>query len=284
MKEYFEYTFAELIRRVFLILPEPAGKLAIKALVPLVRFLLYKRHRMMLKNLRLAFPGKSRQELMSIASRVWFNVGWGFIDALRYINSPGKILTRVKIKDPEKFRKLLSGKTIVVSAHVGNWEILAQRLVLEGYKFGAVVRSLRNRAVDRKITVIRESLGGRAFLEHQVGKIFSWLKNGDILYILPDHHIAEGGLRVDFLGRPAFTSPIITLLNKRTGCKIVPVFCVRNGRNYEIYTEDEFVPHYTGNLRQDMSHNTEGINKVIEKYIRTFPEQWMWLHNRWKEK
>ncbi|MFN3551145.1 MAG: lysophospholipid acyltransferase family protein, partial [Endomicrobiia bacterium] len=156
--------------------------------------------------------------------------------------------------------------------------------VLEGYKIAAIVRPLRNKLVEIQIKKLREKLGGKVFYAHQVKEIMLYLKSGGIVYILPDQHIVEGSVKVEFLNRLAFTSPIITLLNKRLKSKVFPMFCIKEKDYYKIFIEEEFVPFYSSDIKKDLETNTLSINKIIEKYIKMYPDQWMWFHRRWKEK
>ncbi|MCS7230658.1 MAG: hypothetical protein RMJ67_00750 [Elusimicrobiota bacterium] len=283
VKEWFEYLCFYCLKVICLFLPEVVIKFILKIIVVIVKFTIYSRQKLMIKNLYLSFPEKNSKEILKIANRVWYNIGLTFVLAFKYINNPKKILLKTKFVNKTNLKELCDN-TIIFTAHIGNWEILAQRLVLEGYKIAAIVRELRNKIVNREVTKLREKLGGKVFYPHQLSSIINWLKNGGILYILPDQHIAEGSLRVDFLGRKAFTTPIITILNKRLKSKIIPMFCIMEGGKYSIYIEKPYLPKYSGDLKKDLEYNTLYMNKIIENYIRNYPDQWMWLHKRWKEK
>lgn len=283
MKEWIEYIFAFYIKLFILLLPEFVLKSILRILIPAVKIFLYNRQRLVLQNLSISFPDKSSGEILEIANNVWYNIGWTFVSSIKYIYRYKKIYLKLRFTNSSELSKI-EGNSIIVTAHIGNWELLAQRLILEGYKIAAIVRDLRNKLVDREVKKIREKLGGRVFYAHEVRKIIDWLKSGGIAYILPDQHIVEGSVRVEFLGRLAFTTPIITILNKRLSSKIIPMFCIKKDGYYEIIIENEFCPVYTGNLRKDLEYNTLQINKIIEKYVKLYPDQWMWLHRRWKEK
>lgn len=281
MKEWIEYTIAYTLLIFILLMPEYVLKMFTKLIIPVAKIFLYRRQRLVLKNLFLSLSSKTTKEILNIANNVWYNIAWTFISTIKYLYNPNKIFSKVKFKN-----KLVSipPNSIILTAHIGNWELLAQRLVLEGYKIAAIVRQLRNKIVDKKIKKLREKLGGKVFYEHQLKEVMEWLKSGGIIYILPDQHIAEGSLRVEFLGRLAFTTPIVTLLNKKLKSKIFPMFCIMKNDRYEVVVEKEYQPQYTNNFKRDLEYNTLQMNKVIEKYIKLYPEQWMWLHNRWKEK
>jgi len=283
IKEEIEFLFVYSLKFFVLLFPEFLLKKFLKTVIFLVKAFLYKRQRLMIKNFKLVFPQMQTKEIVKKVNNVWFNIGWTFLVSIKYIHNPKKIFYKIII-DENEIKQKLSNNTIIVSAHIGNWELLAQRLVLEGYKIAAIVRPLRNKFVEWQVKKIRESLGGKVFYAHQLNKIIKWLKDGGIVYLLPDQHIVEGSVRVDFLGMPAFTTPVVTLLNKRLGSKILPMFCIKENSCYKVFIEDFYSPTYSNNLKKDLEYNTLQINKIIEKYIRKYPDQWMWLHRRWKQK
>ncbi len=283
MKEWIEYIFAYYIKLFIIISPEEILKIFLKLLIPVFKFFLYSRQRLMLKNFCLSFSNYKGKEILNIINNVWYNIGWTFFSAIKYIYNPKKIFLKTRFVNEKKLKNLC-GNSIIFTAHIGNWEILAQRLVLEGYKIAAIVRPLRNKLVEAQVKKLREKLGGKVFYSHQIKEIILYLKSGGIVYVLPDQHIVEGSVRVEFLNRPAFTSPIITLLNKRLKSKVFAMFCVKENSYYKIFFEEEFVFKYSKDIKKDLEVNTLAINKIIEKYIKMYPEQWMWFHKRWKEK
>jgi len=283
IKEEFEFIFVYFLKLFVLLTPEFLLKIFLRLIVPIAKLLLYNRQKLMLKNFKSVFSQMSSKDVVEKINNVWFNIGWTFLISIKYLYNPKKIVEKI-ILNKNFIQQKLSGNTIIVTAHIGNWELLAQRLVLEGYKIAAIVRPLRNKFVELQVKKLRESLGGKVFYAHQLNEIAKWLKSGGIVYLLPDQHIVEGSVRVDFLGKKAFTTPVVTLLNKRLGSKILPMFCIKINNHYKVFVEDHYNPLYTENLRKDLEYNTLQINKIIEKYIYKYPDQWMWFHKRWKEK
>jgi KDO2-lipid IV(A) lauroyltransferase len=283
IKEEFEFIFVYFLKLFVLLTPEFLLKIFLRSIIPIAKLLLYNRQKLMLKNFKSVFHQMSSKDVVEKINNVWFNIGWTFLISIKYLYNSKKIVEKI-ILNKNFIQQKLSGNTIIVTAHIGNWELLAQRLVLEGYKIAAIVRPLRNKFVELQVKKLRESLGGKVFYAHQLNEIMKWLKSGGIVYLLPDQHIVEGSVRVDFLGKKAFTTPVVTLLNKRLGSKILPMFCIKINNHYKVFIEDYYNPLYTENLRKDLEYNTLQINKIIEKYIYKYPDQWMWFHRRWKEK
>lgn len=280
MKEWIEYTIAYTLLIFILLMPEYVLKIFIKFIVPVAKFFLYRRQRLVLQNLFLSLSGKTTDEILNIANNVWYNIAWTFISTIKYLHNTNKIFSKVKFKNKPV---LIQPNSIILTAHIGNWELLAQRLVLEGYKIAAIVRPLRNKFIEYKVKKLREKLGGKVFYPHQLKEVINWLKSGGIIYILPDQHIIEGSIKVNFLGRPAYTTPVARLLNKRLKSKILPMFCINKGNYYEVFIEQEYIPEDLPDIRSDLEYNTLKLNEIIEKYIRNYPSQWMWLHRRWKD-
>lgn len=269
-------------------LPEPISRALIAALLPAARMMLSRRRRMALRNLLMSIPGVDPRTAAQMARAAERSAAWTFAEALRLLHLPALLQRRVIV--PREVVRTLDAlraggrPVVIVTAHLGNWELFAQWLVLRGYPVAAIVREMSNPLIDRTVNAIRERLGGTVFREHEVGHIGAWLRRGGIVYLLMDQHIAAGSVRVDFLGRAAFTTPFVTMLHKRFGARVLPVVCVRRGNRLVVETAGEFVPTYTGELRRDWERNTERLNAILGEFIRRYPAQWLWLHNRWKDK
>ena len=109
------------------------------------------------------------------------------------------------------------------------------------------------------------------------------LRDNQCLAILPDQHVAEGGIVVDFLGRPAATAVGLATLAARTACAVVPVFGWRRADNtIDGYILPAIDLVSTGDREHDIIENTKLFNQIIGEQIQKHPEQWLWLHNRWK--
>ncbi|MGC9319698.1 MAG: lysophospholipid acyltransferase family protein [Armatimonadota bacterium] len=172
---------------------------------------------------------------------------------------------------------------IVVTPHFGNWEILAARIAQLGYRVSVVARDANDPATARIINRCRESAGERVLERDQVREMLRTLRNGGLLGILPDQHGGEMGIWIDFMGHPASTVTGPASLAAHTGATIVPAFARR--------TEDEHIDIYvlpplqlpdTGDREGDVRRTTQMINDVFTQQIRAHPEQWLWMHKRWR--
>ena len=172
---------------------------------------------------------------------------------------------------------------ILLTAHLGNWELTGARIAQAGFPISVIARESDDAATAALVNRLRENHGVRVLRRGAVRDALRCLRRNEVLGILPDHNISQGGLLVDFFGRPARTAPGPAAYALRTGAAIVPVFSVRqpDGTLKAIF-EPPMKLVRTGDRAHDTWVNTQRITKVIERAIRRYPEQWMWIHRRWK--
>jgi len=251
-------------------------------------YVLSRRYRnVTLNNLRAAFADeKSESELREIARGVFRHFTRGALEFFYLLSlDRSRIEGMIDIEGREHIDAALAqGRgCILLTAHYGNWELLARKLVVLGYKVSVIARDSDDPGMTGITTRIRESGGYCVFDRDQpIIGAFRKLKNNECLGILPDQNDAEG-IFVDFFGRPTATAVGPAMLALKSGAKIVPVFARRvDGGHYmaRCYPAIEYVP--AGNEKQDIPALTALVNKAIEREIRLNPSQWLWLHDRWK--
>jgi KDO2-lipid IV(A) lauroyltransferase len=175
---------------------------------------------------------------------------------------------------------------VILTAHFGNWELLAYAHGLLGHPVTLVHRAMRNAVFDRAITEVRSTAGTRAIKKRAAAKeALRTLKQHGMLAIPADQNqIFSYGVFVDFFGLPACTTPGPARLAMLTGAPLYPVFLVREGESerhrIEVLPEVEVVT--TGDREADIQVNTQRCTAIIENMIRRYPEQWIWFHKRWK--
>ena len=253
----------------------------------LLRLLVPSRQRLACENIRKAFGDRfTAAERRRIALQSTINIcqTMGELLKMRYI-SPEEVKRLVSLHGAEHIRAAQQrGKGVMMlSAHLGNWELGGARITAEGYPMVVVARDatevvtagLINQARTRQnMTVIgREDL--RAMLQA--------LRSNKALGILPDQYAARGGILVDFLGRTTLTATGPAVLALRTGCAIVPFFTTRRpDGSLETQVFPALEVTTTGERNEDVRVLTEKINRIIAEQITAHPEQWLWLHDRWK--
>jgi KDO2-lipid IV(A) lauroyltransferase len=186
----------------------------------------------------------------------------------------------------ENMRKALArGKgAILVSAHYGNWEVAAARVAAEGFDVAVVARDASDAQVASIINASRQALGIRVLSRSDPRGMIAHLRSNGVLAILPDQHSSEHPVRVTFLGRPAWCARGPATLALRTGCAVVPGFGVREpGDKLRGYILEEIPLPETADRDRAVAELMQRIYDVIGEQIMARPEQWLWLHNRWKE-
>lgn len=240
-----------------------------------------------LRNLRAAFGReKSESEIRRIAQNVFRHFARGSVEFFYLLAlDRDKIDSMIELEGQENIDNALDAGRgcIALTAHYGNWELLARKLVILGYKANVIARDSDDPGMTGMTTRIRESGGYRVFDKDQplIGALRA-LKRNEVLGILPDQNESDG-LLVDFFGRPAATATGPAIFALRSGAPIVPMFAARtpDGRyKATVYRPVEFRP--TGDEAADVIALTGLINQAIEREVRANPDQWLWLHDRWK--
>ena len=248
------------------------------------------RHRRIaLRNLALAFKDKDFKEREQIARSVFQNLG-RIIAEVTYIPrlNEQNIGRYIVIEGLENFnRAYAKGRGVLLfTAHFGNWEWMAVSIPLMVRKrCHVIVRPLDNRFLDGFVERLRTWTGNQSIPKQKaMGRILRLLKNKEIIGILLDQNMAwQEGVFVNFFGELACTNTGMTALALKTGAPVVPTFNIRQeDGSYRVVFEPEVPLIQTGDKDQDVQKNTELFTGIIERYVRNYPNQWLWVHQRWK--
>lgn len=184
-------------------------------------------------------------------------------------------------------RALAQGRgAIILTAHFGNWELLGARILASGYTIRGITRQLRSKRLEAIVSSYREKVGWQGIdRDRAVREVLRCLHRNELIAILADVDTRTRGIFVDFFGRPAYTpySPVAFAL--KTGTVILPTFIIRQSDDsHRAIVEAPLSLQQSGKKEEDLLVNTQRFTKVIESYIRRYPEQWIWMHERWKTK
>ena len=252
---------------------------------------LSRKHRLIaIHNLMRSFPEKPAHEIKEIARHSYSSfalVAAEFPD-IPYLNKEN-LHQWIKIEGLENYYEACKeGKGVLLfGAHFGNWEIGNAALAITTKPFVFIYRILDNSFLERHITGVRASYGNVSFSkENAMRPLIRLLKKGATINMLIDQNVAwYGGVFVDFFGRPACTTSGLALLALHTDAPVLPSFTRRlPGGKYimEIGPKVEIIR--TATRDNDILINTQNFTKIIEEKIRQSPEQWFWVHQRWKTK
>ncbi len=173
---------------------------------------------------------------------------------------------------------------VVFTGHIGNFELLAAHCAQSKYKTAVIGRELYDQRLDRMLISNRQSMGIVNIRSDASPKtVLRYLKEGYVIGILIDtDSFRVGGELTPFFGRPAKTPTGPTQLGLISDAAFLPVFCLSfPGGKYKIIMGDEFVPESRIRTRENIYRITCRMTNIIENLIRSYPEQWIWMHNRW---
>ena len=241
------------------------------------------------RNLHFSYPGWSRNQIQNLSKQIFQNYGIIIFEVLQMAYSTREeMLSRARIEGVEIISEALAKKKgiIIVSAHLGNWEMLLQyspcyfQIPLTG-----VAKKLRNSTLDRLIHKFRTRFGNRIiYKKGAMPEMTQTLRQGKILGLLMDISRRFDGVEVKFFGHKATATPAAAMLALRCKSPVIPVFSHRNQMGQlVIKVEHPIEIKRTGDLRADLQTNTQLITDRIEQAIRKNPEQWNWILKRWKE-
>ncbi|MBI5788157.1 MAG: lysophospholipid acyltransferase family protein [Candidatus Schekmanbacteria bacterium] len=257
-------------------------------------YLLGKERKKTLQSLQLAWKGqKTPQELNKIARLSYQNLGKSFFELISLPRLGAEGIRRIaSAEGVENLEAALArGKGVLcVTAHLDNWELLGAYIALcSKHKLYVIARRVNNEGINRALLDVRSQVGVNTILREKgfaaQRLILSTLARNDILGILMDQDTKVDGVFVDFFGQPAYTPKGPVVLAMVTGAAIVPTFIVRQSDNtHKICYQPIFELQLSGNKEADILHNTALLTNLIEEQIRKAPEQWIWMHQRWKRR
>ena len=239
-------------------------------------------------NLRRAFPEKSDDEILRIVRGVYRNMG---IMAAEFFDIPrltkeniGRFVEAEGIEHCS--RALEKGRGVLFfTGHFGNWELSAAAGAILMKPAAVIYRKLDSALLEHLVLRVRSASGNTLLSkEHAMRSLIRSLKRNELVGILIDQNVAwYEGVFVDFFGRPACTTNGLALLALHTGAPVLPGYMVRlpDGR-YRLVIGPEVEVTRTGDRDADVLVNTQRFTKVIEEIVRRYPDQWFWVHQRWK--
>jgi Kdo2-lipid IVA lauroyltransferase/acyltransferase len=243
------------------------------------------RRRVTLDNLARAFPDRSVEDRRALARAAYANMARAVVDALRSLGaSRAQLLAEVEVDDfgPVE-RALAAGKGLLVAtAHLGSWEMfgaaMAQRVPLH-----AVVRPLRG-GVNARLVEARERAGLRLIpARGALAGMVAALRKNEVVAMLLDQAIGgKHAVFVPFFGSPAATTPALSMAALRTHAPTLVVVALRENGRLRFRVEGPFEVTDTGDRQRDLRDHTARVTAALERIIREAPEQWLWLHRRWK--
>lgn len=249
-----------------------------------------KHRRIAEKNLRRAFPEKGHREIRRLARRVFmgigqvpFEIGWSLTVNGRNFGR------RFRVDGLHHLQTAYNrgNGVLTLTGHTGNWELLPLATAMAaGYPASIIYRPLDFAPLDRFFIDLRSRYGATMIPKaHSMRRVLKSLRRRELVGVLLDQNVDwYDGVFVDFFGHPACTNKGLALLAMKTGAPVVPGFLMREGRTFRAVFRPEIPLIRTGDRTKDIETNTQRYNDALEALIREYPDQWFWVHRRWKGK
>ena len=289
MRQRLEYALAWLIIKILGGLPRPLARAAAITLSWTIYLVHVRLRSVGMRNLALAFPEKTRRERARILRGVFTSLGRQLGEVCLFpkytLENVGKVVVYDGFENFE--RALARGKGVLfLTAHLGAWELSAFTHSLYGHPLHIVMRPLDNVYLDRLMRRYRTMHGNSTVDKDDfVRGLLSAMKAGETVGILMDTNMTPPqGVFADFFGIPACTASGLARIALRTDAAVVPGFTIWDPglRKYRLRFDPAVKLIRRGNDDADVLANTALFTKVIEQYVRKYPDQWLWVHRRWK--
>ena len=251
-------------------------------------FLAFGRRKLALKNLEMAFEGeKDVHEQRKIAHRSFQFLTTNVTEFFRYPSLTMDSVSRyVSIEGEDHIKEALKeGKgVLILSGHFGSWDFASAYVALLGYDFAHITKEPRSEAVKRFWLKYRTDIGIKVFSGRGTMKMaLRHLGNNGLLGLITDQNARRSeGVFVPFFGHQACTLPSLAILARRTGSPVIPVYSYRIGIRHHVVVEEPLSYEPIADQDEDLLERTRIFTQWTEKVIRLHPEQWIWLHDRWK--
>lgn len=241
------------------------------------------------QNLQHAFPNLSERERVALLRGCFRNFG-RLLAAFSHFNAGNldRLKSFVECDGLERIdaARAQGRGVILFTGHLGAWELTSFALSMFGRPLSFLVRRIDNPKIEALIDPFRTRLGNRTINKLSAAReMLHVLRTGGTLGILVDLNTHEHeGIFVDFFGLQASTTFILAKLAMRTGAPVLPVFAPWDAkrRRFLIKVDEPLALSRTGDEENDARELTQCFTKVVEKYVRLYPDQWLWIHRRWK--
>ena len=283
-----EYALAWVLLKFVGVLPRPLARAAGISIAWLVYFLHRKLRRVGKRNLALAFPEKTPHERAKILRGVFTSLGRQVAEVCRFRTYTRENVSKTVVYEGfENFERALArGKGVLfLTAHLGAWELSAFAHSLYGYPLSLVMRPLDNPYLDRLTRHYRTMHGNKAVDKDFARGLIAAMRKGETVGVLMDTNmIPSQGVFVDFFGIPACTASGIARVALKTDAAVVPGFTIWDPelKKYRLRFDPAVKLIRTKDRESDVVANTGLFTKIIEDYVRRYPNQWLWVHRRWK--
>ncbi len=289
MWEYLEYGLVVAVARCLGRVPRAVARRCAGFLAFLIYWCFGRLRRVGVRNLEMALPQLSSKTRKKILRRVYIHLGWQLVEFCRMPrfsaeNTRGWMRT-------EGLEHYLAAQAhgkgvLILTGHLGAWELSSFYHSLMGYPMGMVIRRLDNRRLDEYVNSIRSLHGNFVLSKDDFGRgLLTAMHAGQTVGILMDTNMTPPqGEFVKFFGIDACTGTGLAHVARKTGAAVLPGFMVwePGERRYVLRFGPEVEIPRTQDAAADILEGTRRCTAILESWIRRYPDQWLWIHRRWK--
>jgi len=289
MRQRLEYAAAWPFIKILGVLPRALARATGIGLAWVVYLLHVRLRQVGMRNLTMVFPEKSEAERTRILRGEFASLGRQLAEVCQFPRYTPENVEQVVVYDGlENYQNAYArGKGVLfLTAHFGGWELSAFTHSLHGHWMHVVVRAMDNVYIDRLIRQYR-TMHGNQIVEKDdfVRGLLAAMRAGEVVGILMDTNMTPPqGIFVDFFGIPACTASGLARIALKTNAAVVPTFTIWDADlgKYRLRFDPAVELVRTDDLEADIKTNTQRFTSIIEDYVRKYPEQWLWVHRRWK--
>lgn len=259
------------------------------ALGRLLYLVLGSRRRVALDGIRGSLPCfPPGSDPVRIARDCFVNLGTSFLENCRLYHGFSGILDTVTIEGAENYEAAKAkGKGVMfLTGHCGNWEFIALTFGYRHDPFVVMVRAQKNPYLTRCIEEMRARYGNTIiYKKNALREILRITRKNGVVGVLIDQAVMpHEGYRVEFLGRPAWTTSMPVLMARKSGVALLPAFISREGGGHRIVIHPEVAFPDDGMTDEALARDTALLTRYVDDYVRSHPSQWYWVHRRWKSR
>jgi Kdo2-lipid IVA lauroyltransferase/acyltransferase len=291
LQTFLEYSAAKSVLTSLGFMPAPAAYGVGRAFGKLAYLLAGDLRRTGAINLRLAFPEKSDSERAELLRQCFDSLGrvLGLFSQFSS-RSQEELRQLIEVQGRENLevaKRVHGNRLILVTGHLGAWELTSFGLSLVGHPISFLVRRLDNPRIEQLVDRVRTRFGNQTLDKLSAARsMLKILRAGETtLGLLPDlNTLDDEAIFVNFFGVPAATTFIVAKLSVRTGAPLIPVFAPwsEEKKKFLLIVEPPLSIESSGDEEADVRHLTTKLSLLIENQIRKYPGQWLWIHKRWK--
>ncbi len=289
MRENLEYGLVVAVARCLGRLPRSAARLLAGFIAFAVYWCFGRLRRVGVRNLEMALPALSSTTRKGILRRVYIHLGWQLVEfcrMTRYTRENTRDWMRTEGLEHYQNVQARGKGVLIVTGHLGAWELSSFYHSLMGHPMGMVIRRLDNRRLDEYVNGIRSMHGNYVVHKDDFGRgLLTAMRAGGTVGILMDTNMTPPqGEFVKFFGIDACTATGLAHIARKTGAGLLPGFMIwePDERRYVLRFGPEVEIPHTENVAADILEGTQRATSALESWIRRYPDQWLWIHRRWK--